>query len=208
MKEDALYWALHQALSSGQASHPMQGILPVSRPDVPQGWGTPLQQQVGARYKVLNILHAAHQEKWTMLHKRCSQTIFWPGYTIDVNKKRDGCNICNHNAPSPRCPPILEHRITLAGVHYLITVDRLSGWLDITWAASGTPGAKGLTACLRTLFVDYSWIKGCLKSYRRGPRIYSNRGKGVPQHMASHTDSRSLSRAEVGVNPVRPVGHR
>ena len=39
----------------------------------------------------------------------------------------------------------------LAGVHYLITVNMLSWWLDIMRAASGTPGAgaKGLIACLR-----------------------------------------------------------
>ena len=44
----------------------------------------------------------------------------------------------------------------LYGVHYLVTVDRLSGWLDITHAASGTPasGAAGLVACLRRVFAD------------------------------------------------------
>ena len=38
----------------------------------------------------------------------------------------------------------------LNGVHYLVTVDRLSGWLDVTRAASGTSasGAAGLVACL------------------------------------------------------------
>ena len=44
----------------------------------------------------------------------------------------------------------------LAGVHYLVTVDRLSGWLDVTRAAPGTAGsgAKGLIACLPLLFAD------------------------------------------------------
>ena len=44
----------------------------------------------------------------------------------------------------------------LAGIHYLVTVDRLSGWLDITRAAPGSAGsgAKGLIACLRLLFAD------------------------------------------------------
>ena len=44
----------------------------------------------------------------------------------------------------------------LNGVHYLVTVDRLSGWLDVTRAASGTlaSGAAGLVACLRQIFAD------------------------------------------------------
>ena len=44
----------------------------------------------------------------------------------------------------------------LAGVHYLVTVARLSGWINITRAAAGTSGAgaKGLIACLRSLFAD------------------------------------------------------
>ena len=41
----------------------------------------------------------------------------------------------------------------LAGVHYLY---RRSGWIDITWEAAGTSGAraKGLIPCLWSLFAD------------------------------------------------------
>ena len=44
----------------------------------------------------------------------------------------------------------------LAGVHYLVTAARMSGWLDGTREAAGTlgAGAKGLIACLRLLFLD------------------------------------------------------
>ena len=44
----------------------------------------------------------------------------------------------------------------LAGVHYLVTVNRLSRWLHVTRAAPGSAGsgAKDLIACLRLLFAD------------------------------------------------------
>ena len=142
-KEDAPYWALHQALSSGTAAeankckeyfqyrdqmYPRDGVLLFNdRLVVPK----PL------RNKVLNVLHAAHQGKLTMLH-RSAETVFWPGYTINVEKKQDGCSMCNHNAPSQAQVPTVQSEppstpfesiaaefFDLAGVHYLITVDRL-----------------------------------------------------------------------------------
>ena len=44
----------------------------------------------------------------------------------------------------------------LAGVHYLLTVDRLSGWINVMRAAPGTTGsgAKGFIARLRLLFAN------------------------------------------------------
>ena len=46
--------------------------------------------------------------------------------------------------------------INLHGVHYLVTVDCLLSWLDVTQAACGTPAssAAGLIACLRPIFAD------------------------------------------------------
>ena len=95
--------------------------------------------------------------------------VFWLGYTADIERRQAGCHPCNTIAPSQQQVPIKqsEPRTTpfesiaadffdLAGVHYLVTVDRLSGWLDITRAAPGLAGsgAKGLIACLRLLFAD------------------------------------------------------
>ena len=58
--------------------------------------------------------------------------------------------------PLTRFQNIAADFFDLSGVHYLITVDRLSGWLDVTRAAADTAGAgaKGLIACLRLLFTD------------------------------------------------------
>ena len=68
----------------------MQGVLPVPQPDVPTRRGPVFEDRLVIhaclRSKVLTVLHAAHQGKSTMLH-RAAYTVFWPGYTIDVEKK-------------------------------------------------------------------------------------------------------------------------
>ena len=95
---------------------------------------------------VLDVLQAAHQGRSSMLH-RAAQTVFWLGYTADIEKKQAGCHACNTIAPShqqvpveqvaqsePPTTPIKSIAVDLfdlAGVHYLVTVDRLSGWLDV-----------------------------------------------------------------------------
>ena len=118
--------------------------------------------------KVLDILHAAHQGIGLMQH-RASQTVYWPGITADIKGRRLRCATCTEVAPSQAQVPTEQSRearmpfesiaadyFDLNGVHYLVTVDRLSGWLDVTRAASGTlaSGAAGLVACLRQIFAD------------------------------------------------------
>ena len=111
-----------------------------------------------------------------MLH-RAAQTVFWPGYTADIEKRRAGCHACNTIAPSQQQVPIeqSEPRTTpfesiaadffdLAGVHYLVTIDSLLGWLNVTRAAPGSAGsgAKGLELeynaqkCINTLLQYYN----------------------------------------------------
>ena len=120
------------------------------------------------REKVLDILHAAHQGIGSMQH-RASQTVYWPGITADIKVKRLRCATCTEVAPSQVQVPteqscearmpfesIAADYFDLNGVHFLVTVDRLSGWLDVTRAASGTSasGVAGLIACLRQIFAD------------------------------------------------------
>ena len=39
----------------------------------------------GIQDRVLDVLHATHQGRSSMLH-RAAQTVLWPGYTADIEK--------------------------------------------------------------------------------------------------------------------------
>ena len=102
-------WALHQALVAGtppvaaackeyfqyrDRMYPREGVLLFEdRLVIP----------AGLRPKVLTVLHAPHQGKSMMLH-RAADTVFWPGYTTDVEKKRASCRTCNRTTPTQRVP--------------------------------------------------------------------------------------------------------
>ena len=91
-KEDDAYQATYLALSAGEAPvpsrckeyhqyrdklYPRDGVLMYDdRLVVPDG----------IRDRVLDVLHAAHQGRSSMLH-RAAQTVFWPGYTADIEKR-------------------------------------------------------------------------------------------------------------------------
>ena len=45
--------------------------------------------------------------------------------------------------------------MSLNGIHYLVTVDRLTGWPDVRRAKGQDMGAKGLVNLLRDLFTTY-----------------------------------------------------
>ena len=118
------------------------------------------------RKHVLENFHAAHQGVSSM-ELRARTLVFWPGMTTDFDQIRATCKDCISNAPSqPKLPPapfeppstpfeqIVADFFKLAGYHYLVVADRLSGWPDIFKCAPGSPqsGAEGLIGCLRNYF--------------------------------------------------------
>ena len=121
------------------------------------------------RPQVLSNLHCAHQGV-TNMQARALQSVFWPGITADLEGTRESCRTCHRNAPSqPKLPPtasdppripfeqIACDYFDLSGKHYLITVDRLSGWVEVIHVKPSTSsaGAKGLCSALRRLFATF-----------------------------------------------------
>ena len=89
--------------------------------------------------RVLDCLHSAHQGV-SQMYARAECSIFWPGMHADIENMRNKCDICRINAPSmPKMPPhtpepaeypfqkICCDYMSLNGVSYLVTVDRLTG---------------------------------------------------------------------------------
>ena len=115
------------------------------------------------RPEIIEALHSANQGTSSMINL-AQDTVFWPGLTADIEQRRRSCRTCNRIAPSQaRLPPqepeipktpfecMFADYADLGKSHYLITGDRLSGWIEITKikVGSGGSGAKGLIASLR-----------------------------------------------------------
>ena len=173
------------------------------------------------RQTVLENLHAAHQGVASM-QLRAQSIVFWPGMTESINETRSRCRECNRNAPSqapmpsePATPPTTPFEKVFAdffefgGHHYLIVGDRLSGWSEIYSTPTGTnwSGARGLIACLRSLFSTFG-IPEELSS-DGGPEFTADKTKeflrqwGVRHRISSAYHPQSNGRAEVAVKSTK-----
>ena len=112
----------------------------------------------------LLALHAAHQGTSAMIAK-AEQSIFWPGITRCITNTRAQCRLCNQMAPSqaklPPTPPVLsaypfQHLcadyFSYMGHHYLVIVDRYSGWPIVSLPKGG---AQSLVDQLRITFSTF-----------------------------------------------------
>ena len=173
------------------------------------------------RQKVLENLHSAHQGVSSM-QLRAQSIVFWPGMTASIQDTRARCIECNRNAPSqapllsePATPPstpfeqVFGDFFEFGGHHYLVTGDRLSGWSEVfsTPTGSAQSGARGLIACLRSLFATF----GVPEEFASdgGPEftasITSNFLKkwGVKTRISSAYHPQSNGRAEVAVKSAK-----
>ena len=121
------------------------------------------------RRRVLENLHAAHQGTSTM-ERRARSIVYWPGMSKDIRETREGCAVCNRNAPSQAAtpplhstPPSTPFEAVFAdffdhgGCHYLVVGDRLSGWVEVLSSTVGTTlaGSAGLIRHLRSFFATF-----------------------------------------------------
>ena len=118
------------------------------------------------RKQIVDNLHSAHQGT-TSMYSRAKAIVYWPRLISDLENARNNCRSCHKNAPShAKLPPsapeipttpfqmIFADYFQLAGKHYLVIGDRLSGWTEIVQVRNvlGSTGSKGLCTALRTLF--------------------------------------------------------
>ena len=180
--------------------------------------------------ETLEILHSAHQGTAGMT-ARAASSVYWPGMTADISRKRAACTSCDKNTPSqPSAPPtplpqpaypfemICSDYFSLHGKKFLIVVDRYSGWLSVYSVTMGD-GARGLIQTLKTHFSTFG-ISEQLAS-DRGPEYIAEVTKkflkdwGVEQRLSSSYFPHSNQRAELGVKSakrmlrenVSPSGH-
>ena len=121
------------------------------------------------RQEVLDHLHGAHQGVRAMT-SRAQASVFWPGISSDIARKRQTCRTCDTIAPSqpptdavePEIPTypfemICSDYFDLEGTHYMVTVDRFSNWVDVRRAKPETEeaGASGLIRAHQEVFMVF-----------------------------------------------------
>ena len=173
------------------------------------------------RQKVLENLHSAHQGVSSM-QLRAQSIVCWPGITASIQVTRARCIECNRNAPSqapllsePATPPstpfeqVFGDFFEFGGHHYLVAGDRLSGWSEVfsTPTGSAQSGARGLIACLRSLFATF----GVPEEFASdgGPEFTASitnnflKKWGVKPRISSAYHPQSNGRAEVAVKSAK-----
>ena len=168
------------------------------------------------REQILETLHSAHQGTSSMTSRALS-SVFWPGITASIQRKRQECTPCEQIAPSqPNPPPSpttdpvypFQHVCTdyfkHIGRNYLVLVDRYSGWPAV-YRLSG--GSAALIKKLREIFVTFG-IPEQLAS-DGGPEFAAEatnaflKDWGVQWRLSSVAYPHSNCRAEVGVKTVK-----
>lgn len=95
---------------------------------------------INARRKILQLLHISHSGIYKT-KKLAQQLYFWPGINRDIKEMIDACSVCQELQPSqpldelqpftPALQPMEKISIDIfecAGKHYLVMVDRFSGF--------------------------------------------------------------------------------
>ena len=168
------------------------------------------------RREVLVGLHSAHQGE-SMMKARALDSVFWPGITNDLAKIRLNCESCHKIAKSnPGAPPtdlpqpefpfqqLCSDYFSYKGNHYVVTVDRFTGWPDVV---RGDGGSDNLIKELRKLFVTFGIPEEL--STDGGPQYTSAVTKqflknwGVKHRLSSVAFPHSNARAEIGVKTVK-----
>ena len=173
------------------------------------------------RHEVLDHLHAAHQGVRAM-QSRAEVSVFWPGITSDIARRRHNCRTCDTIAPSqpptdavqPEIPThpfqmICSDYFDLEGTHYLVTVDRFTNWVDVRRAKSGTEesGAEGLITAYREVFMALGVPEEVAND--GGPEYKSHEFKrfldrwGVKLRTSSAYHPSANGRAEVAVKAAK-----
>jgi hypothetical protein len=118
------------------------------------------------RIDVLQKLHLSHQGI-DRTKRRARQTVFWPGITSDIVNTINACTKCQEGRASlpaesiesdkPPTRPFQETAVDIfqfAGYHYLVFVDRFSGWIEVS-KFNKSPSAEMVIAILRRYLIQF-----------------------------------------------------
>ena len=169
------------------------------------------------RQEALEILHSGHQGV-TAMTVIASRSIYWPGMSEAILKRRQACASCDRVAPSQVAAPpwplpqpefpfemISTDYFSYAGRSYYVIVDRYSGWLSVYRAVDN--GAGELIRTLKEYFSTFGIAKEMTSD---GGSQYASyqvreflRNWGVSHRVSSSYFPHSNQRAEQGVKSAK-----
>lgn len=119
-----------------------------------------------ARKMTLERLHDSHQGI-ERTKRRARQTVYWPSMGNDIRNIVENCEICqtirpslaNESYMSDPLPDLPFHDVSAdlfsyAGKHYMVYVDRLSGWPIVCQYGNKEPNSSKIISDLRKIFAD------------------------------------------------------
>ena len=168
---------------------------------------------------VLETLHSAHQGV-TGMTLRAQASVWWPGITPQIRETRDKCRVCNECAPSqPSAPPeplkspdypfqqVASDYFQLGGHHYLVIVDRFSGWPTVQFTGSSSGSSRQLQDWLRQYFATYGIPEELASDGGLTYMSYETQkfleDHGVRHRLSSVAFAQSNKRAELGVKSMK-----
>mgnify|MGYP003334138174 CR=1 FL=1 len=171
------------------------------------------------RKAVLETLHSAHQGVSGMT-LRAQSSVWWPGITPQIKETRDKCHICHENAPSqPSAPPeplpqpdypfecVVSDYFQAGGHHYLVIVDRFSGWPTVQFCGSSSGSSRQLMQWLRDYFATYGIPAELATDGGLTYMSYDTQkflaDYGVRHRVSSVAFAHSNQRAELGVKSMK-----
>ena len=174
------------------------------------------------RSRVKMILHADHRRDLARVKMRAQEHVFWPGMSVDLKSYIDQCVQCQVNMPShqkepliPTAAPIYPFQMVAAdffevqNYHYLVYVDRYSGWNRTAYFKPGKATSAEVIKVLRQEFASMGVPEEL--SCDRGTNLSSREittwltGWGVKIRDSSARYPQSNGRAECAVKAAKKL---
>lgn len=177
----------------------------------------------GSRGQILRMLHLPHSGL-TKTRTAAQQLYFWPGMSAAISSTVDACMECQRQRPSlPRQPELDPVRTEAAGpmdavaadlfeeagVHYLVAVDRYSGWPTLCRLVSLK------TAAVVARLTDWFNVFGFPRRMRtdggpqfRGEFVRFCEERGIVHELTSPYNAESNGLAEAAVKSMKGLVKR